>query len=102
MEAIKEGACRVAYSGYIKLYGAYDLWFEDGGRHKGLYCRGCGEDQDPSQIIYDAITNQNPKNTACSKCDKYMLTFSEGDGWSRYPSKGHSCNPKCTEDKHSG
>lgn len=37
----------------LNLVGAYDVWFEDGGRDQGLYCRGCYTKHDKSCLGVD-------------------------------------------------
>lgn len=84
----------------LTLAGAYDVWFEDGGLDQGLYCRGCDTKHDPDCLAIDCWLFTVPKNPVCKSCDKNLITFAMGNGWSRYGDRDHSCISKCTSSKH--
>ena len=100
MEGYTTEELMAEYKKACSLFGAYDVWMEDGGRHKGLYCRDCGADNDMSVLGVDSWLFSVPKNPKCSSCDKYFLTYAMGDGYSRYPRIAHECGTKCTSEKH--
>lgn len=84
----------------LNLVGAYDVWFEDGGRDQGLYCRGCYTKHDKSCLGLDLFFFSIPKNPVCKSCDSHLITFAMGNGLSRYGDRDHKCCSRCTSSRY--